>query len=166
MPVFSELYRSLLLSCNTLTEQIECINITVNIFNSEETIFCYAYTLQKWIKAGNLCFFSPSYDIANILFSAAVLLYSSVTLFGTSLFAVATINSLRSTSAMFPLMIIGRMMLGSGNGGMRSKKCRILTTRGLSQKFLAGLIHAIFCKMTDMNGFIIEFCRKLSHKCS
>ncbi|XP_064605894.1 major facilitator superfamily domain-containing protein 1-like [Liolophura sinensis] len=81
------------------------------------------FAVFSWVNAVTVLFTGFLTDkLGN---RAAVLLYSSVTLFGTSLFAVTTINSLRSTSAMFPLMLIGRMMLGSGNGGMRIVQDRV-----------------------------------------
>ncbi|XP_069123046.1 lysosomal dipeptide transporter MFSD1-like [Argopecten irradians] len=49
-----------------------------------------------------------------------------LTSLGSNLFAIAGTEVLRNTSAMFPLMILGRMLLGFGDGPMRIVQDRVV----------------------------------------
>ncbi|XP_060083033.1 major facilitator superfamily domain-containing protein 1-like [Ylistrum balloti] len=49
-----------------------------------------------------------------------------LTSLGSNLFAIAGTKLIRNTSAMFPLMIIGRMLLGFGDGPMRIVQDRVV----------------------------------------
>lgn len=54
--------------------------------------------------------------IAYPYFLVGVLLFSFLCLLGTSLFAVGAM--LKDTPAMFPLMLVGRLIFGSGGGSL------------------------------------------------
>ncbi|XP_060083032.1 uncharacterized protein LOC132562307 [Ylistrum balloti] len=60
-----------------------------------------------------------------------------LTSLGANLFAIAGSSLLRHTSAMFPVMVIGRMLLGFGNGPMRIVQDRVIAHWFAGDSFLA-----------------------------
>ncbi|OWF40122.1 major facilitator superfamily domain-containing protein 1-like [Mizuhopecten yessoensis] len=61
--------------------------------------------------------------IGNRVSAVLIIILTSL---GSNLFAIAGTQLLRNTSAMFPLMIIGRMLLGFGDGPMRIVQDRVV----------------------------------------
>jgi len=75
-----------------------------------------------------------------------VFLFSLLCLIGSSVFAAGTY--LRGTSAMLPILLLGRLLFGSGNGS--------LTSQFLSDLSLS-LIN-VWCAVTDilMSGRVVD----------
>ena len=53
--------------------------------------------------------------------SVSALVFTGIATIGTFLFAVASFPQFRGTEYMFPLMLVGRLLLGAGTGSSRSK---------------------------------------------
>jgi len=53
------------------------------------------------------------------LLSAGTLLFSSLCLFGSATFAAGIF--LRGTKALLPIMLLGRLLFGAGNGSLNSQ---------------------------------------------
>ncbi|XP_055956716.1 major facilitator superfamily domain-containing protein 1 [Patella vulgata] len=53
------------------------------------------------------------------------LFFASIALCGSIIFAVSVSKSLRGSSVMFPLLLLGRLLLGTGNSGMRIVQDRV-----------------------------------------
>ena len=56
--------------------------------------------------------------------TVGLFLFSGLCLIGSSLFAVGAM--LKGSPAMFPVMLIGRLLFGSGNGSLTSKSTALV----------------------------------------
>ncbi|XP_064605895.1 LOW QUALITY PROTEIN: major facilitator superfamily domain-containing protein 1-like [Liolophura sinensis] len=81
------------------------------------------YAIFSWTNSVIVLF--AGYFIDKVGNRVGSLLFSSASLTGACVFAVATHPALRHTAAMFPLLMVGRLLLGSGNGSLRLVQDRV-----------------------------------------
>ncbi|XP_060063345.1 major facilitator superfamily domain-containing protein 1-like [Ylistrum balloti] len=72
------------------------------------------YTAFSWMNA--LFALPGGYLIDRIGNRVSAIMVTTMATFGTILFAVATMDGIQGTTAMFPLMICGRVLIGAGTG--------------------------------------------------
>ena len=78
-------------------------------------MFLTAYYYKYWYVSEYLKFY-----FFYINFSVGVFLFSFLCVLGSSTFAAGIF--LKGTSYMLPIMLLGRLLFGSGNGSLTSKK--------------------------------------------
>ena len=81
-------------------------------------IFLHVYESLNTINTG--MYLSIWNFIFDINFSVGVFLFSFLCVLGSSTFAAGIF--LKGTSYMLPIMLLGRLLFGSGNGSLTSKK--------------------------------------------
>ena len=101
---------SIYLNCQ-IKSQIVCLNKAVL---SDES------TIKNFYKIIFL-----HYDYFLLIIAVSAILIIMITSVGSSLFAISTMPSLRKTEYMFPLMVVGRILSGFGDGPVRSKNIQI-----------------------------------------
>ena len=91
-------------------------------FPSDEEVVT---AVEEWVNGKDPNFFQFWVDKRRgdiyLYFSVSALVFTGIATTGTFLFATASIPYFRGTDAMFPLMLVGRLLLGAGTGSSRSK---------------------------------------------
>ncbi|XP_021348060.1 major facilitator superfamily domain-containing protein 1-like [Mizuhopecten yessoensis] len=97
-----------------------CQNITSNETCCEGCLglgpdrYNQLYTAYFWMNA--LCALPGGYIIDRIGNRVSAVIVTTMASIGSLLFAVATMDGIQGTTAMFPLMICGRLLVGAGTG--------------------------------------------------
>ncbi|ESO92382.1 hypothetical protein LOTGIDRAFT_162692 [Lottia gigantea] len=81
------------------------------------------FALYAWTASINVLIAGVLVDKLGTKFGAV--LYGSLSLSGSLIFALSIVKGLRNTEYMFPMLMIGRFLLGSGNSGMRIVQDRV-----------------------------------------
>ncbi|XP_033733445.1 major facilitator superfamily domain-containing protein 1-like [Pecten maximus] len=84
------------------------------------------YAAYSWMNAVSAL--PGGYFIDKIGYRGSAILTTTVASLGTLLFAVSVTDSIRTTSAMFPLMFCGRLLLGAGTSPALIVQNRILAS--------------------------------------